>query len=259
MAIHLRLLAGAITVTILATIAFASIRQDSISTRKAYVRTGQEGVLTGTITLAGIRPKRSVIDMSADPACYKTNPHPETEWVEGRMGQLANVLVYATSEALDSYAFEQPDSPVVLLQKGCRFEPHVLGLRVGQALSVENLDETLNNVHPTPKYNPEWNQTQAIGAPPIVKTFMRPEISIQLKDNLHPWKKAYVSVFTHPFFAVTDEDGNYSIQGLPPGSYKITAWHERLGEKKVDLVIVPGESRFLTFDFSAPNSKREKY
>ena len=194
--------------------------------------------------------------MSADPDCYKTNPRPKTEWFEGRQGKLANVLVYATSEVLDSYAFEQPDSPVVLLQKGCRYEPHVLGLRVGQTLSIENLDETQNNVHPTPKLNPEWNQSQPVGAAPLLKTFMRPEISIPFKDNMHPWKKAYVGVFIHPFFAVTDADGNYSIQGLPPGSYTITAWHERLGEKKVDLVIVPGESRFLAFDFSAPHSKQ---
>ena len=252
MAIHLRLLAGAITVTIVATIAFASMQQESVSTRRPYVRTGQEGVLTGTITLAGVRPKRSVIDMSADPACYKTNPRPKTEWAEGRQGKLANVLVYVTGEALDSYAFEHPDSPAVLLQKGCRYEPHVLGLQVGQTLSIENLDETQQNVHPVPRLNPEWNQSQPVGAPPLVKTFQRAEVSIPFKDNMHPWKKAYVAVFNHPFFAVTDADGNYTIQGLPPGSYNITAWHERLGEKKVDLVIVPGESRFLAFDFSAP-------
>src|SRR5205807_9182591 len=104
---------------------------------------------------------------------------------------------------------------------------------------------------PAPKNNQEWNQTQADGAQPLMKTFNRPETFITFKDNQHPWEKAYVGVFEHPFFAVSDENGNYKIDGLPPGKYILVAWHERFGEKTLEITIAPAESRNVDFTFDA--------
>jgi hypothetical protein len=219
--------------------------------RKRYAPTGNEITLSGTITFKGKRPRPLSIDMSADPSCYEVNPEPVTEWVEGNSGKLANVLVYVKSEVLDTYTFEQPASPAVLEHTGCRYVPHVLGIRVDQSLMILNSDPTYHNTHPTPKNNLEWNQTQPQDAPPLNKVFKRAEPFIPFKCNQHPWEKAYVGVFDHPFFAVSDESGNYRIEGLLPGQYTVVAMHERFGEKTIEVTLVPREVRNLGFTFDA--------
>ena len=256
---HPRLLAIAVTATLLGTIALRSPGQDPPSTKKVYVRTGQEATLSGSVTFTGKPPKPSKIDMSADPSCYESNPEPETEFFVISNERLANVLVYVESKTnFDNYWFEPPSSAAVMERKGCRYEPHVLGIQAQQPLLIVNSDPTQHNTHPTPHDNPEWNQSQPMGASPLEKTFARPELLIPFKCNQHPWEKAYVSVFSHPFFAVSDADGNFKIEGLPPGPYKITAWHEKLGEKTVEVVFAPGERRDLGFAFSTADLKSDK-
>jgi len=255
----LKLLVIAVTATFLVTIVLEPLGQEPSSNKKAYVRTGQEATVSGTVTFTGKPPKPFKIDMGADPSCYTGNRYPKNDWFVVSNERLANVLVYVTSNPiLDNYWFEPPSSAVVMEHKGCRYEPHVLGIQAGQPLSILNSDHTQHNTHPTPKNNAEWNQSQSVGAPPIVKTFERAELLIPFKDNQHPWEKAYVSVFSHPFFAVSDADGNYKIEGLPPGSYKITGWHEKLGEKTVEVVFVSGESRYLGFTFATADLKDSK-
>lgn len=258
MVARLRLLAIGLTATLLVTLALKSSGQEPRSNKQAYKRTGQEATLSGTITFTGTAPKERKIDMTADPSCYESNPNPKTEWFVLSNERLANVLVYVTSNSLDNYSFEPPSSAVVLEHKGCRYEPHVLGMQVRQPLSVKNSDSTQHNTHPNPKLNTEWNQSQGIGAAPISATFEIAEVLIPFKDNQHPWERAYVGVFSHPFFAVSDSYGNYKIEGLPPGSYRIVAWHEKLGEKSVEVAFVPGESRHLGFTFSAADLKDDK-
>ena len=256
---HLKALAITAAAILLMAVASKSPGQDPASNKKVYVRTGHEATLSGTVTFTGTAPKPLAIDMSADPICYEGNPEPKTEWLVVSNEKLANVLVYVTSNTiLDNYWFETPTSVAVLQHKGCRYEPHVMGIQTQQRFTIMNSDGTQHNTHPNPKNNPEWNMSQSAAGPPIDKTFVRAELSIPFKDNQHPWEKAYVSVFSHPFFAVTDADGNYRIEGLPPGSYNITAWHERLGEKTAEVIFVPGESRFVGFTFVAADLKDSK-
>lgn len=214
-----------------------------------YVRTGFEVTLSGTITLTGKRPKPRHIDTWADPVCHDVNPRLRTEFAVGNTGELANVFVYVKSEALNAHTFEPPDSVALLEHKGCRYVPHVLGIRVGQLLTIVNGDPTTHNTHPTPKINAEWNQSQSPGGTPITKSFKHGEVFIPFKCNQHPWEKAYVGVFDHPFFAISDELGTYRIEGLPPGQYTVVAWHESFGEKTVEITLVPGEARDISFTF----------
>jgi Carboxypeptidase regulatory-like domain len=157
-------------------------------------------------------------------------------------------------EVLKAYVFDLPDSPAVLEHKGRRYDPHVLGIRAGQPLLILNNDPTHNNTHPTPRNNPEWNQTQPPGAPPVERVFLRPETFIPFKSNHHPWQKAYVGVFSHPFFATSDALGQYKIEGLPPGQYTVVAWHERFGEKTVEISVAQGEAKNISFTFEANDS-----
>lgn len=221
--------------------------------RPLYTPTGKEATLVGMITADGELPKPKKIDMTADPVCIELNRgRAETDFVLTNNQQLLNVFVYVKSgEPLKAYRFAVPESEVVLERKNCRYSPHVLGIRVGQKLSIVNSDPTIHNTHPVPKLNPEWNQTQAMGSEPIVKAFKRPEQFIPFKDNHHPWEKAYLGVFDHPFFAVSDAFGNYEIRGLPPGTYKLGAWHEALGEQEIEITVAAGENRRLDFTFES--------
>lgn len=223
--------------------------------RPLYRTTGDEGNLVGTVSFVGVPPGPRRIDVSADPICETINPEVTTEDVIVTDGKLANVFVYARAgDALDAYNFEAPSSEVSLEHKGCRYVPHALGMQTQQILKVLNSDPTTHNTHPIPKNNREWNQSQPPGATPIEHRFDWRELFIPVKDNQHPWEKAYVGVFSHPFFAVSDKDGSYRIAGLPPGQYTIVAWHERYGEQTIDVPIDRRERKRLDFTFRAPEN-----
>ena len=241
-----------LVITTLSAFGVPSVGQDArvLSAKKPYVRTGHEATLSGTIRFTGKRPKNVRIVTWADPICHKVNPTLRTEWMVGKKRQLANVLISIKSEMLDAYGFEQRSAPIVLDHRGCRYLPHLLGMRVGQPLLIFNRDPTQHNTHAVAPKNPDWNQSQPPEAGPLEHTFERPDI-IAFKCNQHPWEKAYVGVFDHPFFAVSDELGNYRIEGLPPGKYTVVAWHERFGEQTAEITIVPGEGRNLSFTFAA--------
>jgi len=222
-----------------------------------FFPTGNEATVVGTITLKGTPPKLRILDMTADPACQQQNRKPQPDWVITKQGALANAFIYVKGDILDVYRFEVPDAEVMLNQHACYFEPHVFGLRVGQSLMIINGDPTQHNIHPTPKLNPEWNQTQGQDSPPLMKTFRRAEVMIPIKCNQHPWMKAYVGVMNHPYFAVSDKSGKFEIRNLPPGNYKLVAWHEVFGEQEIDITVVPGENRTADFTFDAQKMREE--
>jgi hypothetical protein len=249
-----RILFFAATFTILAALSSQASFQDPVNTsdKPLYQPYGNEPSVVGTISITGKFPPPKLIDMSADPVCIKLSRRRKTEWIETRQGKLLNAFVYVKDgDALKTYRFEVPDSEVVLEHKACRYSPHVLGMRVRQRLSLVNNDPIVHNTHPTPKSNQEWNMSQAAGSAPLVETFARPELFIPFKDNQHPWEKAYVSVLNHPFFAVSDQQGNYEIRGLPVGTYKLVVWQEVLGEQEIEITLIPGETRRVDFTFDA--------
>jgi hypothetical protein len=195
--------------------------------------TGNEGSITGVVAFSGTPPAAKKIDTSADPVCAKESPNLTTEDAAIKDGKVANVFVYIKEGTLTDgnkkiadLGFAPATSAVTLDQHGCHYRPHVLGVQTNQKLSITNSDPTQHNIHPTPKNNPEWNQTQPNGAPPIEKTFARAETLIPVKCNQHPWMKAYIGVLKHPFFTVSAEDGTFTIKGVPPGTYTVVAWRE---------------------------------
>ena len=198
------------------------------------------GVVTGKITFDGEPPVRTPIKMAADPNC-KPGPESRSETVivaEDR--GLKNVFVYV-QDGLGNAVYETPGTPVKLNQVGCRYEPHVFGVVVGQPIEISNSDPTLHNVHAMPKDNQEFNFGQQDNKAPIItKTFSRPEIGVSFKCDVHGWMRAWAHVVTHPFFAVTRDDGTFEIKGLRAGTYTIEAWHERLGTQTQQVTIADG-------------------
>jgi len=220
--------------------------------KKPYLRTGQEATISGSVSFAGEAPMAKTIDTSSDPVCQEANPKMQTEDIVEVGGSLMNVVVFVVNTQLDDYAFEHTSSPATLEHNGCRYVPRVMAIRVGQTLRILNSDQTSHNTHPSPKANREWNQSQGPGSPAIERAFDRPEVAIKFRDNMHPWEQAYVSVFSHPFYAITDASGNYKVEGLPPGTYKVVAWHESLGEKSVEATVNAGASQSVDFVYSMP-------
>jgi plastocyanin len=203
--------------------------------------------VNGVVKFDGTAPKPSKIDMSQDPACKGSN-EAENEVVEG--GDLANVFVYV-KDGLGSRTFDVPKDAVVLDQSGCKYHPHVLGVMAGQTVQIKNDDQTTHNIHPTPKDNREWNESQPPSSPAIEKNFAREEIMLPVKCNQHPWMKMYINVVKSPFYAVTDKSGKYEIKGLPPGDYTIAFVHEKLGEQDQKVTVAPKDSKTVDQSFKA--------
>jgi plastocyanin len=201
--------------------------------------------VSGVVKFDGTAPKPVKIDMTQDPACKGTNT---SENVVVDNGKLANVFVYV-KEGADKYAFETPKDPVTIDQDGCKYHPHVLGVMTGQTVKIVNSDNTTHNIHPTPKDNREWNESQPPKANPIEKTFAREEIMLPVKCNQHPWMKMYVSVVKSPLFAVTDKSGKFEIKGLPPGTYTLAAVQEKLGTQTQQITVAPKDSKTVDFTF----------
>jgi len=201
--------------------------------------------VSGTVKFEGVAPKPAKIDMSQDANCKGSNA---AEAVVVADGKLANVFVYV-KEGLGNRAFALPKDPVALDQSGCRYHPHVLGVMTGQTVEIANSDPTTHNIHPTPKDNREWNESQAPQAPALEKTFAREEIMLPVKCNQHPWMKMYISVTKSPFYAVTGPDGKFEIKGLPPGDYTLAFVHEKLGEQDQKVTLAAKESKSLDASF----------
>ena len=218
------------------------------ATKAAPIDANTVATVTGTIKLDGAAPKPRKIDMSQDPACSGGMGMTETVVSEG--GNLANVFVYV-KEGLGDRTFDVPKESVSIDQHGCHYVPHVLGVMAGQTVKILNSDPTTHNIHPSPKNNKEWNESQAPKAAPLEKSFAREEVLLPVKCNQHPWMKMYVGVVKSPFFAVSDKDGKFTIKGLPPGKYTLAAVHETLGEQTMNIEVGPKESKSADFSFKA--------
>ncbi len=210
------------------------------------------GSVTGTITYDDRVPPPgkgpfAPIKMDADPSCAKkhSEPVPRGELVLGDGNTLANIFVQIKNPPAGEH--EAPGEPGQIDQNGCIYIPHVLGVMAGQGLVFKNSDGILHNVHGLPEENREFN----IGMPAALKqkevALNKPEPVFRVKCDVHPWMNAYVAVMTHPYFAVTGEDGKFSID-VPDGTYEIEAWHEKLGTQ-TQKITVPGE---MSFTFKLP-------
>jgi plastocyanin len=214
---------------------------------------GNEGNIAGSILFSGEAPAPRKIEMADDTACQKMGEaFADDSIVNG--GKLQNAFVYVKS-GLPQASFEVPAAEVVIDQKGCRFSPRVLGIQAGQTLNITNSDPTDHNVHPVPKVNREWNQSQLAGQGPIKRKFTKEEVLLPVKCNRHPWMLAWVGVLSHPFYAVSGPDGSFTIKGLPPGDYEVEAWHEKYGAKTIRVTVKEKADATADFTFDTTTSR----
>ena len=217
-----------------------------------HVDPATAGSLSGRVTFAGPRPAPEKMRVTADPVCIQALGGNATSdsIVIADDGSVANAFVYI-KDPLSDYAFDMPSKPVALDQNGCRYSPRVIGVRVGQAIDISNSDATLHNVHALPMINGEFNKGQPIQNSHMLQVFTAPEVMVRFKCDVHGWMTAYAGVMAHPFFAVTGPDGAFSMKGLPPGSYELSAWHEKFGASSQTVTIAPEQAQTANFALSA--------
>ena len=210
--------------------------------------------VTGTVTFDGKVPTLRPLAMDADPACAKkhTKPVPSEALVLGSGNAMGNILVWVSKGLPAGKTWPAPKAPAVLDQKGCQYVPHVQGIMVGQAYRILNSDGILHNVHALPKVNRGFNRPMPATVKEATATFDKPEAVFQIKCDVHPWMSAYVGVFTHPFFSASGTDGKFTVSGLEPGTYEITAWHERLGTQTASITVGASETKTQNFKFTTP-------
>ena len=211
------------------------------------------GSITGTVTYEGKIPKLKKFDMAIEPVCLMKHEKDPVKYtgrsealVLGDGNTMANIFVQVIS-GLPEKEYPAPEEPVVLDQNGCTYMPHVLALMVGQPLKFLNSDGVLHNLHTLPEENDEFNVTMPKFLKETIRTFEYAEGMFPIKCDVHPWMGGFVAVLDHPFFAVTQKDGVYKIEGLDPGDYEIEFWHEKLGIRNASVSIKGDETQ--TFDF----------
>jgi hypothetical protein len=207
--------------------------------------------ITGKVTYTGTPPRMKPIDMAKEPFCaalHAAAPVLTETVVTGSGNTLRWVVVYVSAGDQGAAA---PAAEVVRLdQRGCQYIPHVLVVRPNQSLDIYNDDSTSHNIHPLAKVNAEWNKSQPIGAPPIHTKWEQPEF-IPVKCNVHPWMHGWQLVLATSHYAVTGADGTFSLTGLPPGKYTVTAWQEQFGTQTQDVTIGGAETKTINFVFKA--------
>lgn len=214
------------------------------------------GTISGTVTYDGKVPTLKPIAMDADPSCAKkhTSPVASDVLVLGPGNTMANILVRVVGGLPAGKTWPAPTTPAVMDQKGCRYEPHVLGIQVGQAFKILNSDGILHNVHSLPKVNKPFNMAMPANRTEATATFDKAENVFEVKCDVHPWMKSFIAVLTNPFYAVTGKDGKFTIPNLDPGTYEVEAWHEKLGTQKMS-VTVAADTKPIAFKFTAPAAK----
>ncbi|HTX19699.1 MAG TPA: carboxypeptidase regulatory-like domain-containing protein [Bacteroidota bacterium] len=197
------------------------------------------GDISGKISFKGRAPEIPQIKMNADKQCLAMHPKPvnSEDVVINSNGTLKNVFIYIKSGLNKKY--DVPTTPVVLAQQGCQYRPHVFGIQAGQPLEIVNDDPLLHNIHALPKNSPQFNNAQPIKGMKMTKKFDKPEVMVKFKCEVHNWMNCYAGVVDNPFYAVSDDKGDFTIKGIPNGTYTIEVWHEKYGTQ--DMTVTVGD------------------
>jgi plastocyanin len=209
------------------------------------------GSVSGRVTFDGAVPALAPARLESDPACASQHPGGlSLDTFVVNNGGLDNVFVYV-KDGLGDYYFDTPADAVTLDQKGCRYTPHVFGVRAGQRVEIVNSDPTLHNVNAMANVNQSFNFGQQIAGMKTSKVFAAPEVMVHIKCDVHGWMNAYAGVLNHPYFAVTANGGAFELKGLPPGTYTVEAWHEKLGTQTQSVTVAAKEAKAVAFAFKS--------
>jgi len=221
----------------------------SVALLAGAVQVGSAGDISGKVTLKGTPKPEIPIDLGDICGKLHTEKVTTRHFVVGPNGALANVFVYLKEGAPQG---GKPAQEPLLDQKGCMYEPYVLGAMAGQPIKIRNSDPFLHNVHATPKINKEFNFAQMVQGGSNEKVFEKPEVLVRMKCDVHPWMFAYIGVCENPYYAVTDKDGSFKIANVPAGNYTIEAYHLKAGNKVEKITLGASDSKTVNFELNVP-------
>lgn len=207
--------------------------------------------VSGVIKLDGPQPKRPRLQLTPESRkLYEGRPYPhdEVELVNPK-GEIKNVFVYIRKGLPAGKTYPAPKKPALLDQQRSMFRPRIQGLFVGQDFAMRNSDPIIHNVRSLSQENRPFNIAQPAGTPDRIKRFSDKEGPIELRCDYHRWMRAYLFVMEHPFFAVSDAQGRFTIKNLPPGEYTLATWHESLGENKQTIQVGAGGLKNTNFTY----------
>src|SRR3990167_4915715 len=184
--------------------------------------------VTGKVMFEGTAPEPKPINFGAEKQCAMMHGDkmPVDESVVVNANKTVKWALVYVKDAKGEY--KTPETAVEIDQNGCTFSPHAIAAMKGQKITFKNGDPVLHNVRSNSKINKAFNIAQPIQGMTTSKSFAEEEIGIQIRCDVHFWVSAYVHVLSHPFFAVTGDDGSFVIKDLPAGTYTVEVWHEKL-------------------------------
>ena len=210
--------------------------------------------ITGTITLKGTAPKeKDITPLKEDANCGKLHAEMPTThfYVVGPNNSLADVVV--SLQGISPQPTGANAQPVSIDQKGCEYTPQILAVQTDQKILVKNSDPVLHNIHdlPTVAGNKEQNVAQMPGSGELTFAFAKPEMFLKFKCDVHPWMFAWVSVFDHPYFAISGKDGSFKIANVPAGKYTIQAAHRKAGTVTQEIEVKDGAANKVELTLEA--------
>jgi plastocyanin len=209
------------------------------------------GAVTGRVAYGGTAPARAKIEITKDASvCGTESEKLSEELIVGAGGGIQNVVVRIAN--ITKGAALAPASPnPVLDQKVCQFRPHVLVFPAGSTLDVLNSDGILHNVHTYGEANAPVNKAQPGFKKKIELVFDKPEFPVRVECDAHPWMRGWLIVQEHPYYALTDESGAFTLANVPAGDYQIEAWHETLGRQTASVSVAAGGQAQVAITFPA--------
>lgn len=222
------------------------------------------GTLKGRVVWAGgDSPATEKVKVDKDQDhCLSKGDIPSEKYVVNLKNKGVRWVFVWLSDAKDAKAklpvhpslVEPSQKEVVVDQPCCRFEPHVVGMREGQTLVAKNSSPIPHNVNlVSVGKNPSKNEIVPPGRAVKVEGWVAATAPTLVKCDIHPWMMGYVRVFNHPYFAITDEDGNFEIKNAPAGNWNLVVWQEEAGwvtgdRKGIPVTIAAGENKPLSID-----------
>ena len=186
------------------------------------------GTISGMVMFKGDVPEMKMLEITKDQAiCGATEKYEET-LVVGEGNVLKNTIVYLIdiSKGKD---FDKTAKPEID-QKGCQFNPHVQVIPVGARLTMLNNDKVNHNVHIFSSINKPVNKQQTKNRKKMrLAGVKKVEGPVPVKCDIHGWMSAWIAYVPHPYFAVTNEKGEFTLEDVPAGTYKLGYWHEACG------------------------------
>ncbi|PWU14003.1 MAG: hypothetical protein C5B50_18130 [Verrucomicrobia bacterium] len=223
------------------------------------LRSASAADITGTVTYKGTPPAEKEIDKSAGEGCTTHGAKGTTHhYFVGANGEFGNVTIYLEGQAGKNLSTGASAPPVVLDQKDCEYTPVILAVQTGQKLKVKNSDPTTHNVHVQPAEgsgNKGANPIQPANSPDLSLSFDKPEMFVKVACDVHNWMFAWVSVFDHPYFAVSAKDGTFKISNVPAGKYTIVAEHRKAGKATQQIEVKDGGPNKVEFVMPAEAAK----